>query len=150
MTGRLYFAGKLCLIGNQSGHNIVHYYHHNVVHGLEYSFNFLCTLVHLQVDVTTHRVEDNSIIFDTICSTVYLTQVYLSVVISSNTKNHSKRITCPSRQNVSTTLEPDDCNTTITVCGYWVLMNGSTYLDCPLNCTSIIFIQECPTSRSPG
>ena len=118
--------------------------------GLAYSLNFLCTLVHLQVDVNTQRVEDNSIIYDVICSTMYLAPVYLSVVISSNTKNDSKKVTCPSRQNVSTTLEPDNCNTTITVCGYWVLMNGSTYIDCPLNCTSIISTQQCPTSRSPG
>ena len=105
--------------------------------------NIFHTTVDLEIDD-----EDNLTTFGFVCSTVYLSPQHLMIVVATNnTTIHSQENTCPGQAEVSMTLDSNNdlCGAPITVCGYWVLLNGSTLLDCPLNCISSV-TRECATN----
>lgn len=101
--------------------------------------------IHISARLQLNATYNSSVEVDYLCSTVYATQVQITIMDASNLR-FTNLTTC-SEGRLEFSIDSDNCVAERTFCGYFTFENGSTFTDCALDCSTVSV--ECPTTRSP-
>ena len=108
----------------------------------------LTAYISAQLQLTTVYHSQNSLIeVNYLCSTVYATPVLITITHGSSLQFANLTTCLNGRFELS--IDSGHCGVEINFCGYFTFENGSTFMDCPLNCSKSVSV-VCPSIPSTG